>query len=141
MHMGHHLCWPLYKSEPKQSLHLTFHRLWPNKFLVIISATTFGGLGNKQWIYLIWLQWDLNCSCKHSDSLLTSRGLWDIIYKITRLLSKSWASSLHYTTPKHMDVIEKVWKNQGNQRVDTDHYLEYTFSLKIMRCYWHSHLR
>lgn len=102
IHMGHHLSWPLYKSDPKQSLYLTFHRLWPNKFLAIISATTFGGLGNEQWIYLMWLQRDLNWALVSiSDSLfLNSRGLWDIIHTITRLLNKSWTSCLYYTTLK-----------------------------------------
>lgn len=99
---SHHLSWPLYKSDPKQSLYLTFHRLWPNKFLAIISATSFGGLGNEQWIYLMWLQRDLNWALVSiSDSLfLNSRGLWDIIYKIRRFLNKSWTSCLYYTTLK-----------------------------------------
>lgn len=89
MHMGHHLCWPLYKSEPKQSLHLTFHRLWPNKFLVIISATTFGGLGNKQWIYLIWLQWDLNWALV---SIVILYWLAEVCETLFIRLHDSWAN-------------------------------------------------
>lgn len=83
--MGHHLCLTPVESDPKHSLHLTFHRLWPNTFLVIISATTIlflffwwggGGSGNEQWMDLTWFQGDLNWALVSlSDSLLSSPAL------------------------------------------------------------------
>lgn len=59
---------------------LTSTRLPPNKSLGSISVTTFEGLGNKQWISVIWSQWDFDWF--FSDSALNSGAPRDIFYEI-----------------------------------------------------------